>query len=439
MSEFSLKHGNIEDLNVHTPLGTFNISDLVDEFRVSESIFSPFITGSFTFSDTESVRIMKNTGLREDLSCKVSFAFSGLEDDGKTSQKPITISESDYYIFQIDVGEPKGTGTQRTTVHFAHKSFLKNQASNISRSYQKKKIHEMISDLAKSIELEWNQFENTVNTFNFVLTYRTVLEQIMFLVPYSVREENDSDVNFVFYQDLDGKHNFVSIGKLMTQPPTFGNDPNSGYFYSLNPGSSFYSSRRCAITHATKTLNSYESGLKGMHSSVVSTVDSFTKTWAATGYFMQEKWDKQSHLSSTPVVNQNSELYEFVNGSMIIRNYVKSRHSHCCKEQKNGNDKVGGEKDWLLPRISQIEQLNQIAIEFFVTGNSDTSKIGAGKVIFFGRPILNESVNSSQGADLAFSGKYLVTSVTHILRKAKSGKVEYGTNFVCIKDSLGEE
>lgn len=439
MSIQTLRHGDISSLMIHTSKGSFDVSTIVSSFEVTESIFSPFIKGKFIISDTESIRVIKNTGLREDLSCKISFSFSGLEDDGSSSQKPIVLEQDDYYIYRIDVGEPRGTGTQDTVVYFAHKVSFKNEATNVSRSYQKKKISEMVTDIGKLIDLEWNQLEGTLNTFSFVLPYRTPIAQIMFMMPYAVREENKNDVNYVFYQDMDGKHNFVSVAKLMSQQPSFGDGPEGGYIYSLNPGLTFASARRCAITHATKQLNSYQNAINGMHTSAVATLDPASKTWAATGYYLPDSWSKQTHMSSTPLVSPNSEFYQMVNGAVAQRFYTKSRHSHCCKEQKNGNNKIGGEGDWLLPRISQVEQMNQTGIEFYVTGNSDTSKVGAGKVIYFGRTILNNSVNSSQGPDITFSGKYLVTTITHIIRKVKSGKTEYGCNFKCIKDSLGDE
>lgn len=439
MSTITFTHGELSPLMIHTKQGSFDISAFITSFEITESIFSPYISGSFVVTDTESVRVLKNSGLREDLSSKISFSFSGLEDDGKSSQKPITLSEEDYYIYQIDVGEPKGTGTQDTVIHFAHKVFFKNETANLSKCFKKKKISDIIKDIAKTIEIEWNQFENTLKTFSFVLPYRTPISQIMFLTPYAIREENKNDVNFVFYQDLEGKHNFVSVGKLMSQQSSFGNSPEDGYIYSLNPGQTFASARRCVATHATKSLNSYQNAINGMHSSAVVTVDPASKEWAATGFFLPETWDKQTHMSSKPIVEQNSEFYQTVNGAVSQRYYSKSRHSHCCKEQKNGNNKIGGTDDWLLRRVSQVEQMNQTGVEFYVTGNSDISKIGAGKVIYFGRTILNNSVNTSSGTDITFSGKYLVTTVTHVLRKVRSGKTEYGCNFKCIKDSFGDE
>lgn len=439
MSTQTLRHGDISSLMIHTSKGSFDLSPIVLSFEITESIFSPFIKGNFVISDTESVRVIKNTGLREDLSCKISFSFAGLEDDGQSSQSSIVLNQEDYYIYRIDVGEPRGTGTQDTTIYFAHKATFKNESTNISRCYQKKKISEIVTDIGKMLELEWNQFENTLNTFSFVLPYRTAIGQIMFLIPYAKREENNNDVNFVFYQDLSGKHNFVSVGKLLTQQPSFGDGPEGGYIYSLNPGQSFASARRCAITHATKSLNSFKNAINGMHTSAVATLDPSSKTWAATGYFLPDTWDKQSHMSNSPMVSNNSEFYQIINGAVSQRHYGKSRHSHCCKEQKNGNNKIGGEADWLLPRISQMEQMNQTAIEFYATGNSDTNKVSAGKIIYFGRTILNNSVNSSNGPDITFSGKYLITTITHVIRKVKSGKTEYGCNFKCIKDSLGDE
>lgn len=439
MSTYTMLHGDLSPLKIYTPQGEYDVSPLVVSFEITESIFSPFISGNVVVSDTESLRVIKNIGLKDDLSCMIGFSFSGLEDDGKTSQKAITLNPQDYWIYKIEVMTPRGVGTQETVIYFAHKVLFSNQTTNISRSYQKKKVTEMVRDIAKTVEVEWNQIENTANSHSFVFPYRTAFGHIMYLSSVAVREENSNDANFVFYQDLTGKHNFVSLGKLFSQQSTFGSSPNDGYLYTLNPAYSFASARRAVATHITKTLNAYQNALNGMHSSAVFTLDPNSKTWAATGFFLPEKWNKQSHISNTPMVPSESQFYNTVNGVVAQRYYEKSRHSHCCKEQKNGNDKVGGENDRLMPRISQMEQLDQTGIEFYVTGNSDISKVGAGKIIFFGRPILNDSVNSSDGMDVTFSGKYLVMTVTHFIRKVKSGKIEYGCSFKCCKDALGEE
>lgn len=439
MSDFSLLPGQLSSFRIETSVGSFDLTSFLTSVEVGESIFSPFVSGVAIFEETESYRMIKNIKLQSDLSCKVSFSFAGLEDDGKTPQKPIVLSPQDYYIYKVDIGPPKGLGTQSVRVYFAHKTFIGNKNSNLSKSYKKMKVSEMVSDIGKKINLNWNVVEQTKEKFCFVLPYRTATEQIMFMTPYARREENSNDNNFVFYQDLNGKHNFVSVAKLMSNPPTFGNDANSGFVYGFNRAEDFKSSRRAVITHATKTLNEYENANNGMHSSAVMTMDPISKIWAVTTFFLPQEWSQQTHISNKPLVEENSDFYNFVNGSFVTKYYEKSRHSHCCKEQKNGNNKIGGTDDWLLPRVSQIEQLNQTGVEFFVTGFSDIDRVGAGKVVYFGRPLLNNSFNSSDGPDITFSGKYLISKVTHSIKRAKSGKIEYGCTIVAIKDALGEE
>ena len=439
MSDYTLRLGEMSKMMLHTSVGSFDITSLMLSFEINESIFSPFINGVVRVEDTESVRLVKVAKLQSDLSCRIEFSFSGLDDDGESPQQAITLKDKDYYVYKIVVGSPMGIGNQNIDIFFTHKSFLIDENSNVSKSYKKKKISEMVSDLGKKIDLKWNTVESTKNTFCFVLPYRTTVEQIMFLTPYARRQENDNDVNYVFYQDLTGKHSFVSIGKLLSQESTFGEDVKSGYTYGINQGRNFKSARRSVISHATKSLNEYKNATNGMHSSAVMTLDPVSKIWAATTMFLPDLFKKQSHLADSPIVEDSSEFYDFVNGGFSQRYYEKSRHSHCCKEQKNGNNKIGGADDWLLPRISSMEQLNQTGIQFFVTGNSDTSKVSAGKVIFFGRPLLNSSVNSSEGDDVTFAGKYLITTITHIINKVKSGKIEYGCSIKAIKDSYGEE
>jgi hypothetical protein len=440
MSDKTALLGNLSSVLIITPQGTTDISTVVTNIEVMESIFSPFVMGKITINDTESIRAIKKAKLKSDLSCKVDFSFSGLEDDGKSTQKEIKISGQDYYIYKVVQSTTMGYSTQTHEIYFAHRLFFKNEASNISRSFKKKKVSEVVSTLANRLGCKFNLFEQSDKKFNFVLPYRTIVAQINFLAPYARREEKPSDVNFLFYQDLSGKHNFVSVGKLMEQEPTFGNDASSGYVYGINRGEDFASARKAAIHHNIKDQSFYENAVNGMQSSAVMTLDPSEKLWAVTTYFLPDKWKKQSHISDKPIVPENSEMYDFVNGAFTQRFYMKARHSHCCKEQKNGNSKIGGPDDWLLSRVSQMEQLNQAYVEFTATGNSDIQKIGIGKIIYFGRVLLNESVNTStEDKDIMGSGKYLIMTAVHSISRARSGKMEYTTSFKCCKDSLGEE
>jgi hypothetical protein len=440
MSDKTLLIGNLSNVLIISPEGTTDISSVVTNIEVTESIFSPFISGRILVNDTESIRVVKKAKLKSDLSCKIDFSFSGLEDDGSSTQKEIKISSQDYLIYKVEQSVTMGYSSQTTAIYFAHRLFFKNEGSNISKSFKKKKVSEVVSLLANKLGCKFDQFEQTDKKFNFVLPYRTIVGQINFLCPYARREEKPSDINFLFYQDLAGKHNFVSVGKLMEQESTFGKDVSSGYVYGINRGEDFASARRAAIHHNVSNQCSYENAINGMASSAVMTLDPSEKTWGVTTYFLPDQWKKQTHLSDQSIVPENSEMYEYVNGAFSQRFYMKSRHSHCCKEQKNGNSKIGGSDDWLLPRISQMEQLNQSYVEFTATGNSDIKKIGAGKVIYFGRVLLNESSNTSKAdKDKMGSGKYLVMTVVHTIARARSGKMEYTTAFRCCKDSFGEE
>lgn len=440
MSDKSLRLGNLSPIRIHTPSGSCDISSVVTNIEVLESLFTPFIIGKIVVHDTESMRFLKQTKMSSDLVGRIEFSFAGLEDDGETPQKEIVISKDEYYVYKILQSEVLGFSSQVHEIYFCHRSFFRNETTNVSRSYKKKKVSEIVEDLGERLHLKWNMLEKTEKTFNFVLPNRTIAAQINFLAPYARRKENPEDVNYLFFQDLSGKHNFVSAGKLLGQEPSFGTSVSDGYAYGINRGTDFASARRAAVSHRAYEQCQFKNAINGMHSSAVMSIDPGEKVWSATTFFLPDQWKKGTHLSNKPIVEENSEFYSMVNGAFSQRFYMKARHSHCCKEQKNGNSKIGGPDDWLLKRISQMEQLQQSIIEFTVTGNSDLHRIGVGKVIYFGRPLLNTSVNTSPlDKDLASSGKYIILSTAHIISRTLAGKLEYTTTFKCGKDSYGEE
>lgn len=434
MSQVTLSLGNLSKIQVITKDKTYDITDIVYGIQVKESIFSPFITGSIAVSEVASISIFKGKKIPTDLSSKIDFSFSGLNDDGTSPQQKIQIKGNDYYIYKIEPGVPYGNN-QASVFHFAHKSMYKDKAMNMSKCYKKKKISEMVTEIGKKLELSWNKVESTHLKFSFVLPYRTPVSQIMFLAPYARSEENPMDVNYVFYQTLDGKHNFVSVGSLLKQQPSFGSSKKDGFYLGFNRGEDFYTARRSILSHIAKESNQYMNAINGMHSSAVFTLDTISKIWAASTFFLPKIWNKQSHLSNKPIVEEQSDFYNFVNGAFDQRYYAKSRHSHCCKEQKNGNNKIGGEDDWLTRRISSMEQLNQISLYFVVTGNSDINKVSAGKVIFVNRATFDDL----QGGDILQSGKFLISTITHTILRTAASNTQYSCEIMCIKDSIGEE
>lgn len=435
MSQVTLQLGKLSSVKIVTKKDSYDITPLIVSIEVTESLFKPFISGKLVVNEPASVNLFKGKRVPTDFTSKVDFSFAGAEDDGKTPQKEIKISSDEYYIYKIMPGPQYGYN-QICEVYFAHKSLFKNENSNLSRSFKKKKISEIVDEIGTSkLELKWKEVEETDKKFVFVLPYRTAVSQIMFLTPYARSNDNPNNVNYVFYQSLDGKHNFVSIGKLMQQDSPFGSDKNNGFYVGLNRGEDFKTARRSILSFTTRESNQFQNAMNGMHSSAVMTLDTMSKVWSASTFFLPKMWSKQTHISKQPAVEESSEFYDIVNGAFTQRFYAKSRHSHCCKEHKNGNNKIGGEDDWLTKRISSMEQLNQFSINFYVTGFSDYDKLSAGKTIMVSRPQLDDK----QGGDVLTTGKFLVTTITHVINKTSAGVYQYGCDITALKDSIGDE
>ena len=432
MKELTAKLGKISPVIVTTPKESLDITPLVVGIEITESLFNPFIKGSIILSEPKSIDVLKGKRIPTDLTAKIQFSFSGKEDDGETNQKEIVINAEDYLIYKIVPGTPYGPNTQLAELYFAHKHTFHNTI--LSKSFKKKKIHEIVSSLAEEIELKIGEIEPTEKTFNFALPYRTALEHIMFLSSHARREENPKDVNYVFYQDLKGKHNFVSVGKLMSQTPF--NTKNDSFYFGFNAALDFKTARRSMLKMTAKESNQFQNAINGMHSSAIMTLDLMSKVWEGATFFLPSFWKKQTHLSGKPTVDPSSEFYNYIHGAASQRFYSKSRHSHCCKEHSNCNNKIGGEDDWLLPRISSMEQINQYSVLFTTTGFSDINKLCAGKTFYVSRPY----VDTGEGTDMMYSGKFLATTITHrITRDFSSGKYEYVCDINGVKDSIGEE
>lgn len=426
---------NLSEVLIITDTERIDVSPYINNISITESLFSCFIQGSIEITDTPSTRVLRNSNIKGGPDTKISFSFSGVEGKEKTAQSEIKIAEEEYRVVEISSASTSGREGSMI-IHFIHKSFYNNEQKKISKHFSQKKVSSIVESLGKIIELNWEEIEPTHNNITTTLPYNNCIDHISFMTKYACRKTNINDVNYLFWQNLKGKHNFVSLGKLYSEKPSFGTDINSGFIFGNYLGNNYDINRRLVSEHKFVGSSTTENMLGGLFSSSMIFVDRFNTTASnAIKYDLREEWEKQTHLSSNNIIENNSSFWDNVGPGALTRLYHTSRHSYCCKE------KEGGQRNEIFcapRRLSQLAQLFQLGIEFKVSGNSNLDEISAGKIIYFGRPLNYESQNPAQ-EDIFYSGKFLITNITHMIHRNRSGIFEYSCNIKSYKDSIGEE
>jgi len=431
-NQFLVKYSNITLTTNGIPL---DITNFVKEIEVIEDIFSTFIYGSITILDVPGSRILLRAPINGSMDTTIDFSFSGYEGNNKTEQKPIEITNENYFVYEI-----KSFMTDHTTelckIYFMHKCYFDNLSEKISKGYEKKKISEIVKDIGDHINLQWNEIEDTKDTITTGLIYKNPFSHILNLARSSSRNKNINDINYFFWQNINGQHNFVSLGELFSKTPSFGQDTNTGFLYSHYSEGSYEYTRRLITKIDTLNKGLLDLAKSGAFSSkLIAISDFYNNTIKTVNYNLKDTWNKQTHISNIPLINNNSSFWNLIKSTIWSNILYASRHTFCCKEREGGQK---NEINNLQKRISQLTQLLQLGIQFNTSGTTNTDEVSVGKIIYIGRPISNTLIDREQ-EDIFYSGKFLVTKIKHNIQLNSVPIPRYYCTINAYKDSIGEE
>jgi hypothetical protein len=424
-----------EDNEIDVTLGVASIN-------IYQGLYDPFVTGDITIIDDPKNRITKNfrggiVGKGEEITLKA-----------KTKTKPITRDSSidfkKYYIYKVsmmplEVMGEQGIFKQATTYHFCSKPMIMNELRLVAKSY-KDKISNIVQSIAKEfLSLNVSIDEITGSKQKVIIPALSPIQAIMWLTsraysstPNQKQKEKNSSKNknnelqnhnFIFYEDIDHIHHFVSIGSLMQKEPVIGTKEDDGITIRMNPENSVVSGKVLeksfeALQHYAKEFSPLSNIKNGMYASTCLTFDITRKQYAKTTMRYDELFKKQGHLYDRQLVDKNfspesSVINDVYNRpETVIKYYPKCTYLYSEYEQVNNPDNPANDvHKWLLQRIASIEAMDQFGIDVEIKGNVGLS---LGDVVFFGRPQV-DSIDTKSGRDPFFTGKFLITRIKHTI------------------------
>jgi len=434
MSNTYLNPASISPIILKTAEGkTLDITSVVKKIEVYESIFSNFLTATLSILDTPETRLIQR-GLKTALD-EIFFSFAGKRIDG-SSEKTININLM-VYKTQTENADTNQTG-QTIVIHLAPRHFFKNMTLDVSRHYSGK-ITDNVKKLATDLQITIDDIEASSDEMIGNYNYKSPLELINKFATICRPDRNKNDVNYLFYQKIDSFH-FRSVGSLLEKKPTVGTNSSNGFTLEMPFKLPLKKLKNNVLSYDISRQSPIENAKKGMYTSSVLTFDMTLKRYVETTYSLKNEFSKQTHLTTNPIIDPNKcqNFSELLQNSFLTRYTQKGRFTMLCEDPPESQDKVGGPDDWLLKRISLIQQLNQLNLVFSIPGTSEN--ISAGDVFYFGRPIQQQLSNDKPEKDILHNGKFLATEVKHTLSYNLNTVIaEYKTTIKGTKDSIGEE
>lgn len=417
---------------------TIEITALIKEMNVYENLFMNVVSADMLVFDTPQTRLIQQ-GLLGSLD-KITFSFSGKKSDYSKEN----VIKQTLYVYKTETSPPDNNQSAQTIlITLAPLPFFKNNSKDISKTFSGK-ITDTVKKIAKEIGIGTRPYkielEKSSDEMKGTINYKGVFEKINFFAARCRPSRNPNDVNYIFYQTLDDIFKFISIGKLMKEKPKVGTNSKNGFTVNVpNANLTNNNLKYGALTHAVSLHSPINNAHKGMFTSDCFTFDMTTKTYTENTFSYDDFFPKQTHLSKEKIVDatKTKEFSKLVQSSFLSRYVQKGQYCMSCKEKEQGQDKVGGSDDWLLKRLSCIQQLNQFSLLFTIPGNSE---FRAGDVFFFGRPMQQGLSTENDKKDFLYNGKFLATEVKHSIKYNTGLAIqEYTTTIKGIKDSIGDE
>ncbi len=406
-SQNSINAGYIKSVtikNAFTADTGVEISDLVTELSIYQSIQVPFITGKLLIVDAisllDNIMILGN----EQVTITIGIRSTSGEDE-KLTMSFITTS-----IEKLE--KQKDTNIYALTLGSAH--LLHNSNVRISQSYKGKSSEIVQSILKDNLGLSDDQLdiEDTSDNIKVVVPGLKIADTLMWI---SRRAQSETLTPCFVFEHLDGSMAFNSLSKMYSRPAPFTYVRRDSL--STDPLTTYYSIIDMQIDNIGQ---GYKNISEGMFSAKVFAFDVMTKQLVEQDFNLTEYEDDDTSLNNaianSGVTVKGKTVYELPDAK-IYNIITSSDGSNTDRPDITGVNELIGDyhtnAEFKIPYLnSKLLQLENFMMTITVQGNINVfpgSKITV---------IVPSSQNTFKSAeilnDLMYSGDYVTTSVRHI-------------------------
>mgnify|MGYP006266717737 CR=1 FL=1 len=409
----------IKEVTIVTTKGFIqNITNQVAGVQVYEDIFQPFLSGViyvkeyhdfvnlFPLVGEEIVRIELQTPSLDD-----EYTFKG-----------------EFYIWKMNNRFKSNQKELGYALHFVSKEAVVDINKKISKTFSGK-ISDTVKTLVTSdIGLESKKtlnVEDSINSTKHISNFWAPTKNIEYLAKQAINANKSP--TFLFFETQFGL-NFVSLESLI-KLPTFQNFVQDNYSadFPTADGGSFKNPEddyHKILDMATPETFDYMKRIKsGLYASRIQYYDVVSKKYTDRTYIASDHADKQTHLNKYTIATGTTPAKP---NALIIKD-------HKYYANFNGYGDVTNVRT-LQERLSLLDQINAFKLEITVFGRFDYCVGQVIEIRVFKNTQLIESDDPEQQVDEMYSGKYLVSALTHNVDREK-----HEITMEIIKDSFIRE
>ena len=434
-----------------------NISAMLIELNIFESVFSGSVTGSAVIVDTKNLI----TNLPIQGTERLSFLLSTkLIDQGNDTIIDCTEkSGKSMHVYAVTNKQQLENDTALTyTIHFASREFVRNLRTRVSESFEGR-MDQMVNKIFTDPNYLDSQktlfYQETRNQDKIVVPNLNPFVAIGMMCQRSLSNiEKSKGAGYLFYETTKG-FNFRSWESLCVDGNGERREIKQHFRYvqgNLDPITNKMNkdntSREDRISETYKNVESYRftnnfhdvaaNTTLGTYGHRVITHNIYNKSYKIDDYHYHNRWNDTKHLEDFPSIVDSPVDYDTIEGTSYqkgVSDYPESRVSLQSTAPYVHGENTGSfgtpiEDDGVLEgaRITQVNKVHQgTQLELVVKGQS---RLKAGDVIDFDLQSVENRQNSRGALDPQYSGRYIITSIRHRIAEEQFLQV-----LVCVKDS----
>lgn len=413
-----------------------DITDLVTTIDIYQDIYEPFVTGNLSLVDYPSTRISKL--FNEKIVGKGEQIVFNLKTKTIPVSKDNSLNFDRYFVYKVQIlpmeSDAEGLFKQTVIMSFCSYTMFINEFKKVKESF-----YDTNSNIVKQIAKNYLGIEDLIveetKVKNLVhipgLSPLKAINWIASRTTNDAKSKSDSkqriNNNFVFYEDINHQHRFISIGSLLSKTPVLGRKDTDGIRIETAPsetakGQVTYKGSFAGLQHVGKSVSPLSNAKNGMYTSTCLAFDITRKKYSKTTFNYRDSFESQPHVYEKQMVNPdldpNRVIFNKVYDSpdTVVKYYPKNSYLYSANENVLNSDVISNSVEkWLLPRLSAVESMDQEGVDVEIPGNVG---LQIGDMIYFSRPQLDISNALENYLDPFFTGKFIITKIKHTLENS---------------------
>lgn len=390
---------------------SLDITSLMQGFEIFEDMFSSILYGRITLVDTQDLK--ENFPLIGEETVRLKF---------KTAESGFEWIDKEFSIITPGTpGESDQSAGATNVLSFISEEMLLNRTQLVSRSFKNMNPGDIVSMVIKDLpSAKTVDAEPTFGIQTYVSPNLHPFELISSMCSRAKSKEFIDSSGFLFYESLDG-FVFKSLDFMISNGIEHKYNFSKKGYATDEEENRFYSISNYALQSAPNVLECINSGMYGNTTYSFNIQDRLYSV-IQYNYFDDADYKKTVHLEgSNPDLRFQTSRFKYAD--RVQQSMLKFVPRYSGDQFKDSNISV---------RYSQMSQiLNGFKITVEINGNSN---LRVGHRFDIDMPSRLSDDRQTQKRNLFISGKYLVTSVRHLVENDK-----YTCYVELTKDSYAED